>query len=230
MQSYRMRQVRSIEVREMPSLKSVSTPALTLALTLALTGLASNAALAADLPYADPYNGSVASTSVYDWAGFYVGAHAGYGWGSANRVDLSGFEGGVQAGFNLQSGQFVMGIEGDIGIANLDGDRGAIDVSVDSLGSVRARAGFAVNQFLIYGTGGFGFGDVEVSDSLSRDDQWNLGWVLGIGAEAALSRNWTARVEAFHYDLGSSDYLLATGNRSVSVDGNVVRVGVNYRF
>jgi len=221
-----MQHVRSIEVRKMPDcLKSLSVAAGALILG-ALPGVSS----AADLPYSDPYNSSVVSTSVYDWAGFYVGANAGYGWASAGRIDASGFEGGVQAGFNMQTGQFVMGIEGDIGFANLDGDHGALDASVDSLGSVRARVGFAVDQFLIYGTGGFSFGDVEVSDSISRDDQWNLGWVLGIGVEVALSRNWTARVEAFHYDLGSSDYVLATGNRSVSVDGNVIRAGVNYRF
>ena len=60
---------------------------------------------------------------------------------------------------------------------------------------------------------------------MSRDDQWRLGWVLGIGAEAALGRNWTARIEAFHYDLDSATYINASGNRTISVDANVVRAG-----
>jgi outer membrane immunogenic protein len=199
------------------------------ALSAALAATAP-AARAADLPYENPYYGQTATGGVYDWTGFYVGAHVGGGWGSANSTDLSGIVGGIQGGYLMQQGQFVMGLEGEIGIANIDGSRGVIDSSIDSLGSARARVGFAVDQFLIYGTGGFGFGDVEVSDPISRDDQWNLGWVLGIGVEAALNHNWSARVEAFHYDLGSSSYVLATGNRKVDVDANVIRAGVNYRF
>jgi outer membrane immunogenic protein len=188
------------------------------------------AAKAADLPYENPYYGQNATAGVYDWTGFYVGAHAGGGWGSAGSTDLWGYAGGIQGGYAMQQGQFVMGLEGDIGFAGIDGSKGAIDASIDSLGSARVRVGVALDQFLLYGTGGFGFGDVEVSDPISRDDQWRLGWVLGIGAEAQLSRNWTARVEAFHYDLGSASYVIATGARRIDVDANVVRAGVNYRF
>ena len=203
-------------------LAAVATSALLLGTTLG--------ALAGDLPYGGSYDQPTVSGAVYDWTGFYGGVHGGYGRGSGGSTDLGGFIGGFQGGYSMQQGQFVMGLEGDIGIAAIDGSRGASDTSIDALGSVRARAGFAVNQVLIYGTGGFGFGDVNVEDPVSRDDQWRLGWVLGIGAEAALGRNWTARIEAFHYDLGSATYINASGNRTISVDANVVRAGLNYRF
>ena len=47
----------------------------------------STAALAADLPlYTPPPAESpvYAPASVYDWSGFYIGAHAGYGWGDTD--------------------------------------------------------------------------------------------------------------------------------------------------
>jgi outer membrane immunogenic protein len=185
---------------------------------------------AADLPFGNPYYDNSASAAVYDWTGGYLGGHVGYGWGSANSFDPSGFLGGVQGGYSIQQGQFVMGLEGDIGIAGMEESLGSTDVSIDWLGSFRARAGFAFEQFLVYGTGGFGFGDTGYENAISRDDQWQLGWVLGVGVEAALNRNWTARVEAFYYDLGSGDYVVAGGPDSIDVTATVLRAGVNYRF
>jgi outer membrane immunogenic protein len=46
---------------------------------------------------------------VYNWTGFYVGAHAGVGWSDGD----SGFIGGGQVGFNYQINQWVLGVEGD---------------------------------------------------------------------------------------------------------------------
>jgi outer membrane immunogenic protein len=199
--------------------------------TALLAGFAALApAGAADLPYGNPYYDNTVSSTVYDWTGPYLGAHLGYGWGSAGPDDLTGPVGGVQAGYAIQNGQFVMGLEADIGLSGLDWSGGGAEASIDALGSFRARAGLAVEQFLIYGTGGFGFGSFTYEGDFSRDDQWNLGWVLGLGAEAALSRNWTARVEALYYDLGSSNYLIGGATRSIDVDAAVLRAGVNYRF
>jgi outer membrane immunogenic protein len=192
--------------------------------------LAAGSAQAADLGPDNAYYGSNVSSAVYDWAGFYAGAHVGYGAGSAHSSDLGGFVGGVQAGYNMQTGQFVLGLESDIGVADIDRKRGSTSSSIDALGTLRARAGFTFDQFLLYGTGGFGFGQFTYETGGSRDDQWSAGWVLGIGAEAALSRKWTARIEAFHYDLGRSNYLISGDMIPISVDATVLRAGVNYRF
>src|SRR6266540_6846662 len=61
--------------------------------------------------------------TVYNWTGFYVGGHVGYGWGKKDWTDTlglfgisqqpDGFLGGGQVGFNYQIGQFVAGVEGD---------------------------------------------------------------------------------------------------------------------
>jgi outer membrane immunogenic protein len=71
------------------------------------------------------------------WTGFYLGAHAGYGWGSFKPSDVdpaldalidenlehnpSGEVFGVQAGYNWQRSRWVFGIEGDVAGTNVDG-------------------------------------------------------------------------------------------------------------
>src|SRR5947199_1275666 len=67
----------------------------------------------------------------YDWSGFYAGAHAGYEWGRAhvidngvlteNAVPMDGAIGGLLAGINWQTGIFVYGLEGDLGVSRLRG-------------------------------------------------------------------------------------------------------------
>ena len=57
----------------------------------------------------------------YNWTGFYVGAHVGYGWadfidtfaGVTASVSPAGFIYGGQVGFNYQIGSWVFGIEGE---------------------------------------------------------------------------------------------------------------------
>ncbi len=100
------------------------------AVLIALTG--APAAYAADV--AMPVKAPV-MTKVCDWTGFYLGANAGYGWGGpaisfatpaflpagATPTSLAsnphGFLGGIQAGYNYQSGRMVYGIETDIDYA-----------------------------------------------------------------------------------------------------------------
>ena len=72
---------------------------------------------AADLSYGSPAPYTVNQPlNMYSWAGPYLGANLGYGWGSVdnNPTNPSGFVGGVQAGYNWQSGAMVFGLEGDI--------------------------------------------------------------------------------------------------------------------
>src|SRR5262245_44129488 len=79
---------------------------------------------------------------VYNWTGFYVGAHLGAGWGRKQWADVDefckfnvacaplelgshdakGLLGGLQAGFNWQAGPVVFGIEAQYSWADLKGD------------------------------------------------------------------------------------------------------------
>lgn len=79
--------------------------------------------------------------------------------------------------------------------------------------------------------------------------QTRFGWTAGVGGEWMFTPGWSAKLEYLHYDLGSATY--ATGGYNLDVGptalpgiglltigsttteafrGDIVRVGVNYRF
>ena len=137
----------------------------------------------------------------YHWTGGYVGGHAGWGRGRANtsftplpnaiqfidltpttlRPNLSGFNGGAQAGYNWQSGRFVVGAEADISWSRMSGTSTVTPIIKNNgsafpgagfltahqntkwFGTLRPRAGIAFDRVLIYGTGGLAYGQVNYS-------------------------------------------------------------------
>lgn len=166
------------------------------------------------------------------WQGPYVGANLGYQWGTitANPTRPNGFAGGVQAGYNWQSNQFVFGGEADIQFSGADDTFAPWKFSNPWFGTLRGRAGFAMNNILIYATGGLAYGSVRVKNTFTGADESKLhpGWVLGAGMEVALTTSWSARAEYLYVDLSDRSYAL-TGT-SNGVESSVVRFGVNYRF
>jgi outer membrane immunogenic protein len=171
----------------------------------ALTAVGAVTAQAADLPTRKEAPAPVFVPPPFTWTGFYVGVNAGAvisngsrninlfdpnasvdanifanslpGLGSNNKT---GFIGGGQAGYNWQTGAFVLGVETDfqgttlsrttnvIGPTFLLPSTGASDffnlnskTSLDWLGTTRGRVGFVVtpdNRLMIYGTGGVAYG------------------------------------------------------------------------
>jgi len=203
----------------------------------------------------------------FTWTGFYAGVHVGYAWGDedddlddqfedrevvveepAASFDVDGFFGGVHAGYNVQFGAFVVGIEGDVDFTGIDGDHdfvasdGAIDgtLSLDSdwQASLRARAGFAIDRLLIYGTGGVAFANAELEFKGTAfdepfdfsDDQTFTGWTIGLGAEYAFTDNLIGRLEARYTDFGDQDFDLEEGNVSVDWTQTSVLAGISYKF
>jgi len=144
---------------------------------------ASVAAIAADLPNGNAGPGLMRGDSAYNWSGIYAGASVGrVGYNlSAEFADpvfgssqAKGFLGGVQAGFNKQSGGFVVGMEVDLSLSNGRADNrrtvsgkydyltmsgsGNLESGLANLGTVRARVGYAMDNILFYGTAGYAFG------------------------------------------------------------------------
>ncbi|BAF89961.1 MULTISPECIES: outer membrane protein [Azorhizobium] len=190
--------------------------------------LAASPVAAADLSYGNSYGYAPAAAAPASWTGFYVGGNIGYGWGSAGADSPKGFLGGLQAGYNLQmaGSPIVLGLETDFDWAGMnDGN-----YSQDYIGTVRARAGFAFDRVLIYGTAGFAYGKGSYQVFGLSNSQTSYGWALGAGAEYAIDRNWSARAEYMYVDLGNSTYGTWVGPTNVSYDTSVLRAGVNYRF
>lgn len=194
-----------------------------------------------------------------------------------------GFVAGGQAGYNFQAtpgSGFVIGIETDIAYTDLEktaqrsgplfGAAGGSLVtqttrqSLDVLGTVRGRIGYAFDRILVYGTGGLAYGNVRTETGATFQvpgiptldlyagsvERIETGYAYGGGVEWALptdsllnvfnSSAVTLKVEYLRYDLGRRNVNLinASGNPRPTVDavsrfrseGNIVRVGLNYKF
>jgi outer membrane immunogenic protein len=175
----------------------------------ALTAIGAVAAQAADLPTRKEAPAPVFVPPPFTWTGFYIGVNAGGIWPSGSRsaslldpnaaIDgafinagfpgglgsqSAGFIGGGQAGYNWQTGAFVLGVETDFDgstlskkfnnvgapfagpaalAAGLGGDFLTVNGknSLTWLGTTRARVGFVAtpdNRLMIYATGGVAYG------------------------------------------------------------------------
>lgn len=201
-------------------------------------------------------------TAPVDWTGIYVGANAGFSFGGSEWSDsvtglssgsfgTSGFVFGGTLGANYQLGPLVFGVEGDGDWA----DAGGFGTFADSrlcaggcltnnswLATVRGRAGYAFDRFLVYGTAGAAFGDVRASFTDEPvSSATKAGWTAGAGVEFALDPHWSAKAEYLFVDLGNGSCSTncpmqnANGpavipNVTVRFNESLVRAGIDYKF
>jgi outer membrane immunogenic protein len=240
---------------------------------VAFAGLVSaSTAFAADLParVAPPPVIPVA-VPIFTWTGFYLGVNAGYGFGTnddstvfvpgvglvnSGGGDNGGFVGGGQIGYNYQIGQFVLGVETDLQFADLGNDRNDAFIGaapffgagggagLDYFGTVRARAGFAIDRALIYATGGFAYGGGDSNNNCfvgtvfagCGGNDTATGWTLGGGLEYAFTNNLTAKLEGLYVNLDRGNQDVVNPATGIVFPGNnntefgVVRAGLNYKF
>jgi outer membrane immunogenic protein len=169
-----------------------------------------------DAPYEQPFS----------WTGFYIGVHAGGGWSDVTWEDQgglgvspiehspSGFVGGGQVGYNLQTGPWVVGIEvtytgSDVSeSARSPSGSGAIYTSdVDWMATVVGRLGYAWDRWLTYAKAGYATGEVTVS-GVNAGNRFSFsenrdGWTVGVGVEYMISRNVSFGLEYNHLDFGT---------------------------
>ncbi len=187
------------------------------------------------------------------------------------RADMNGVIGGGQIGYNWQASRWLFGLEADFQGSD---ERVTADVctvagcplgssvltanyKLDWFGTARGRVGFlATDRVLLYATGGLAYGHLAANAPLVPLS-WGstrAGWTVGAGAEAAIDRNWSVKVEYLYMDLGnigSSGATATTATNALNTPSqglntvttttltsafttkftdNIVRVGVNYRW
>jgi outer membrane immunogenic protein len=244
-----------------------------------ILALASGAASAADMAI----KAAIAPPPpVLSWAGFYIGGHGGYGWKDdpfseiinfnpavfINGFQSRGWLAGGQFGYNWQYAAVVGGVELDVSATGIKGNSATVTFTsgnqtvsetagndVKLLGSARGRLGWAPGSWLLYGTGGLAWEQLEQTftftqtftnpnafTNASNSIPFNLfGWVAGAGVETLLfGTNWIGRLEYLHYDFGkwrnstvittnlpgNFSYTNTAGNQTI----DVVRAGLSYKF
>lgn len=168
--------------------------------------------------------------NAFSWAGPYLGANLGYGWGSTtnNPTRPSGFSGGVTAGYNWQSGPVVFGLEGDLQASGADDTFAPWKFSNPWFGTLRGRIGYSFSNVMFYGTGGLAFGGLRGETFGLSESRTTAGWTVGGGVEFAFAPNWSAKIEYLYVDL--SDTRFSVTGVSNGYEFGLARIGVNYRF
>jgi opacity protein-like surface antigen/outer membrane protease len=222
--------------------------------------LSSTSGLAADLM---PVKASPAALPPASWTGFYIGGHIGMARGESrvgdpfgtsifgDDVATPGFLGGATVGYNWQMGAFVLGIEGDFSLADINGTNTCFAFSgtyvssncaakTDWFATITGRVGHVIGaggRTLVYGKGGVAFArdrlDVSVNNQFvgggippattHAGSATATGWTLGIGIEHALTPAWSVKAEYDYLDFGRFD---AANPPSASVDtlGNITAI------
>ncbi len=219
---------------------------------LAFAPLTANAADLYRSPAPAPsYVPPAAYVEFSSWAGFYGGINGGYGWNddgnmiaysdgpTSSRAHPQGGFGGGQAGYNFQRSSVVFGLESDFqgGYLGASSSHFSSKEDVDWFGTVRGRLGYSFGRTLVYGTGGFAYGDVRQTafdgGTTLSNNATQMGWVAGGGVEYKISRGWSLKGEYQYIDFG--DEKLKNAGNSVSTNSlattfQTVRLGLNYHF
>ncbi len=166
----------------------------------------------------------------YSFNGFYIGGNVGVFSHVARRNDIDGFltdnsgwstlntdfAGGVQGGYDWQCNNRLVGVVADwnavyTGTKLFDNPNGNSDDDflkndIDWYTTIRARAGLAVCDALVYVTAGAAVANFEtrwqdIPDNFRHcDTRW--GWTGGVGTELFFCRNLTVGAEVLflHFD------------------------------
>jgi outer membrane immunogenic protein len=192
------------------------------------------------------------------WAGFFAGGTLGTGIGrndstfvepaAAEAFFLSprGWDAGGLVGYNWQSANWVVGVEGDFqgstgtGYLTSLADGTSIDQKLSWFGTVRGRLGYGVGDALFYATAGGAFGEVKESitqaAAVGSFSHTKSGFAVGGGIEnrldlfGLLGPNWTTRAEYLFIDLGSVNDTLAGQTLTSDIREHVWRTVVSYKF
>jgi outer membrane immunogenic protein len=193
-------------------------------------------------------------------------------FGTGGNDSNTAFVGGGQIGFNWQAGGWVFGIEGDFqgtslertfvccgplvlatGLPFVAGD--TLSVKNDWQASIRGRIGYAWDRFMVYGTGGVAFANIEAAVALQPVDTLPglfasasdtlTGWTVGGGIEFGLWDNWSLGVEYRFSSFDAGDFghgnlqfidpatgaLLTSPLRSsFDLETHEITARLNYRF
>jgi opacity protein-like surface antigen len=203
----------------------------------------------------------------YDWTGFYVGAHVdtarsktssgatnnATGTAASTGGNTTQWGGGLQLGYDyMLPSRIVIGIAADVSsgsartVATFDGSGTSSNkTTVFDSETVRGRLGYAFDNLLLYGTGGWAWSNdqfvrTQLSGALNlatagSDEAVNKylsGWTLGGGAAVAIAQNWNVFAQYRYTDFGSSSFTLPFSDLTETSRTKVssLELGVNYKF
>lgn len=218
---------------------ALSAGALVLSTSMALAG--SLAPVVVEAPVYTP-----APVATHNWTGGYIGLSLNYGR-SAHAVPgpgilprAAGFGGGALAGYNWQSGDLVFGAEiaGNLtrmnGVADCANPAFTCRTRVNNVISGRLRAGVAMDNTLLFATGGVASASIRHSTTIGAvtdaDTNRTNGLMVGVGLEHAFAGGWNLRGDLEHYRFRRQNFALDVPYNNVRATMNMARISAVLRF
>ena len=214
-----------------------------LVLGLLAAALSATPLLAADMATRAPVHKAAPVQQMFNWSGFYAGGYAGWMNGhstedGSNKVTLNGGAFGGLMGFNVQTNNFVWGLEADGGWSTADhGSNGSNLQSFRDrfIGNARLRAGLAYDRALFFVAGGAAFTNEKVvhDGTTGQDSQTRTGWTIGGGVDYAATQNLILRLEYLFADFGNKTYVFNSSGHShvIGYDNqNTVRAAAIWKW
>ena len=162
---------------------------------------------------------------------------------------------GLFVGGNYQINKIVLGVEGDWQWSNLTGNNqilaplGAvgtfpggpftISTTVKDYAAVRGRLGLAFDRFLVFGTGGWAWGNPLTSyrsrrrRAIFQQGGSSTGWTAGLGVDYAFTESIFGRIEYRYTSLATSGFVSAATNSAAAPNRlpiSDLRAGIAYKF
>lgn len=211
---------------------------------------------------ADPLQARRAPAPAYtpaaakDWTGAYIGVYTGVGarafkssaatpnipalslGGAKNERSDSGAAFGGRAGYNMQSGAFVYGVEGEFGgIVGKSRKTGAnLKAEDNGQAALKGRVGYSFGSTMVFTTAGLAIGGATYTspangaNARKEKSVWRAGTIVGIGAEHMLTEKVSLRGDLDFAHFGKPKVSLPAGTTRVESAAINAKIGLNYRF
>lgn len=169
----------------------------------------------------------------FSWTGMYIGANAGYAWGSVDQFqtsggmpvgpfsyDADGYSGALVAGVNFQiNNAIVVGVEAEGGYmdaagsgripSSTPGHYQALELDGGMYGMASARVGAVFGRFMLFGKAGFVHWAADAHQTTTKPGfvthgiSGFSGVAYGGGLEYAIDSRWSIKAEWVRMDFGA---------------------------
>ncbi len=204
---------------------------------------------------------------VRDWSGAYVGVHGAFiGTGvqskganpnvpalnfknsvtgkNSNTKSLNGGGGGLQAGYNFQSGNIVYGVEAEATLTSVGKKNSVANLTAEqsTRGALKGKLGYSFGSTLVYATVGVAASPTRYSSpavaatlatpatAAGKKTVTSVGPLVGFGAQQRLTDNLSLKGEVEFSSFGKTKLSLPAGRTSVENGQVAAKLGLNYQF
>ncbi len=184
------------------------------------------------------------SAAAQHWAGGYFGGQLNYGMNTARDVtfgpgdfDVNGVGAGVFAGYNLQQGAFVFGVEANLNVSSAEGTNNNFlrPLREKNDAALIGRIGYDAGNWMPFAMVGVHSTELEGDHDGNGVDMASerfTGFSYGLGVDIALKRKGFTRfsIERTEYEDNVLGFANGTDPHTVSYAATRVYIGYGLQF